>query len=113
MLHTIRSIIYRIQFIYILVSILVLICLMQVHVIIYKSKVNDKVELVAVDLSKAACNYSQNIGRRIFFHKCFKNKQPLYDIRHFFKNIQTLKADIIGTQLNQLEFDKLCEQCYI
>lgn len=82
--------------------------MIQVSVIIYQTKAEG-----LVDLSKTACNYSQNIGGRIFFHKCFKNNRLVYDIRYFYKNNKTLKAGVIGIQLNQPEFNKLCEQCYL
>jgi len=108
MVFTIRPVLSSIEFKIIVVTIFILIGLISVSVIIYGSQTEE-----VVDLSKAACNYSQNIGRRIFFHKCFLNKYPVYDIRYFYLINKTLKADVIGIQLNQVEFNKLCKQCYI
>lgn len=64
-----------------------------------------------VDLSNTTCIYSENIGRRIFFHVCYKEESKIYDIRYFFK--EDLKPQIIGVQLSELEFSKICRQCSI
>lgn len=67
----------------------------------------------AVDISNTTCVYSENIGRRIFFHVCFKEESKVYDIRHFYKEeLHGLKPQIIGVQLTESEFSKLCRQCY-
>lgn len=65
-----------------------------------------------VDLSKSTCTVSVNLGRRIFFHRCFKDKTDVYDIRKFFYNgTYDLQPEVQGVQLLKNEFVKLCAQC--
>lgn len=67
---------------------------------------------IKIDLSTSSCNHSENLGRKIFLHKCVKEHNTVvYDIRYFFKQNYTLKPDIIGVQLFEHEFKKLCQQC--
>jgi len=65
-----------------------------------------------VDLSKSTCSVSENIGRRVYFHKCLKEKSVVYDIRQFYYNgTNDLKPEVHGIQLFKHEFMKLCQQC--
>lgn len=65
-----------------------------------------------VDLSKSNCSVSENIGRRVYFHKCSKEDGVVYDIRKFYYNsTNVLKPELHGIQLFKNEFMKLCQQC--
>lgn len=90
------------------IAILLLVCIIQTTVIIHQVPSQLK-----INLSDSSCNYSRNIGKRIFFHKCVKENQIVYDLRYFYLENKTLKADITGFQLDRKQFGNLCEQCYI
>ena len=57
---------------------------------------------------------STYIGRKLFFHVCMKENQKVYDVRYFWENEdRILKAGIIGVQMNQPEFHKICKYCQL
>lgn len=67
-----------------------------------------------VDLSNTTCTESVHIARKLFFHKCLKENKTIFDIRYFWKNEEennVLKASIIGVQMINEEFNKLCNYC--
>ena len=65
-----------------------------------------------VNLTGINCSLSTHVGRKLFFHICFKENKKVYDIRYFWENEdRILKADIIGVQMNQAEFNKICKHC--
>ena len=65
-----------------------------------------------VNLTGVNCSLSTHIGRKLFFHVCLKENKKVYDVRYFWENEdQILKANIIGVQMNQAEFEKICKYC--
>lgn len=65
-----------------------------------------------VDIRNTTCYISENIGRRIYLHICRKDRFKVYDLRYFWKNeSQFLKPEIVGVQLYENEFLKLCARC--
>lgn len=67
-----------------------------------------------IDLTNSSCIYSENLGRRLYFHICNKENIRVYDIRYFWKEeLNLIKPQIIGVQLNGIEFGKLCKQCLV
>lgn len=65
-----------------------------------------------INLSNASCTYSENIGRRLFLHICSKESSPIYDIRYFWHDESDyLKPEVVGVQLTESEFRRVCLQC--
>lgn len=65
-----------------------------------------------INLNNTNCTYSENIGRRLFFHICSKDNYMIYDIRYFWRDEPGhLKPEVVGVQLSQLEFQRVCSQC--
>lgn len=106
MLHPLRSLVKNYWRIICFV-ILVLICIIETWFVIQPQFSESE-----INLNSSSCNYSKNIGRRIYFHKCVKENNIVYDIRYFFKEKKILKPDIIGVQLQKSEYEKLCQQCF-
>lgn len=67
---------------------------------------------INVDITNTTCKSSLLLGRKIFFHICYKDGYKIYDIRYFWKNDHDLlKPSIIGIQLFENEFVKMCNKC--
>lgn len=65
-----------------------------------------------INLNNTSCTLSENIGRRLFLHICSKDSLPVYDIRYFWRDEPGyLKPEVIGVQLTESEFRRVCAQC--
>ena len=65
-----------------------------------------------VNLTGVNCSSSSHIGWKLTFHACLKENKKVYAVRYFWGNEdRILKADIIGVQMYQAEFNKICRYC--
>ena len=75
---------------------------------------NDNIsqDLIEVNITNTRCVKSIHIARKIFFHECLKDNRTIYDLRYFWSDENnTLHASIIGLQISDTEYKKLCQMC--
>lgn len=71
----------------------------------------DETSYETVNITNTICHLSIPISNKIYLHECLKSNQKIYDLRKFYLEEDTLKADIIGIQMNRNNFGKICNFC--